>query len=136
MGTVYATVKIGNLNGGDMYETEALVDTGATDSAFPATLLERLHIAPQGDAVTYVTADGTEVKCQRGQAMLSVTVDGATVVSGICPVSFRPDDSGQCIGTTTLQVLMLGVDPPNGRLVRVSTGRRGWAGPIPMAHDK
>ena len=40
MGIFYAKVSVANLAGGDAHETQALVDTGATDSAFPATLLE------------------------------------------------------------------------------------------------
>ena len=131
MGTFYAKVNIGNLNGGDTHETEALVDTGATDSAFPAALLEQLHIRPSEEPpVIYVTTDGGEVECQRGQAVLEITVDDGVSVSGVCPVAFWPDDSGQCLGPTTLQVLMLGVDAPNERLVRVSTARRGWAGAL------
>lgn len=66
MGTFYAKVSIGNLNGGDTHQT----------------------------------------------------------------VAFWPDDSGQCIGATTLQALMLGVDAPNEQLVKVSTARRGWAGDL------
>ena len=129
MGTFYAKVSIGNLNGGDMHETEALVDTGATDSAFPAALLEQLHVRPSEEPpVTYVTADGGEVECRRGQVVLEIAIDDDVSVSGVCPVAFWPDESGQCIGATTLQVMMLGVDAPNERLIRVSTARRGWAG--------
>ena len=40
MGIFHAKVSIANLAGGEAHETEALVDTGATDSAFPAALLE------------------------------------------------------------------------------------------------
>lgn len=136
MGTFYAKVSIGNLNGGDMYETEALVDTGATDSAFPAALLEQLHVPPSEEPpVIYVTADGGEVECRRGQAVLEIVIDDDVSVRGVCPVAFWPDDSGQCIGATTLQVMMLGVDAPDERLVRVSTARRGWAGTLGQQHE-
>ena len=131
MGTFYAKISVGNLHGGGTHETTALVDTGATDSAFPAALLERLHIQPNGgQPISYVTADGSRVICERGQAMLTVTIGDGNSVSGICPVAFWPDESGQCIGATTLQVLMLAVDAPNERLVKVETARRGWAGDI------
>ena len=127
MGIFHARVSIANLAGGDAYETEALVDTGATDSAFPAALLEALRIEPEG-SVTYVTADGSEVECRYGYARLTITLDDDHRVSGVSSVAFWPDESGQCIGATTLQSLKLAVDTPDVRLVQVRMGRRGWAG--------
>ena len=127
MGIFYAKVSVANLGGGDAHETEALVDTGATDSAFPADLLERLGIQPRR-SFTYVTADGSAVECGYGSARLTITLDDGQIVSDVCPVAFWPDDSGQCIGATTLQILKLAVDAPDERLVEVQMGRRGWAG--------
>ena len=127
MGLFYAPVSIANLAGGNAHETEALVDTGATDSAFPAALLAELGIQPRR-RFTYVTADGSEVECGYGEALLTITLDDGHAVSGISPVAFWPDESGQCIGATTLQILKLAVDTPDERLVEVQMGRRGWAG--------
>lgn len=127
MGIFHVKVSIANTAGGDAHETEALVDTGATDSAFPAALLEALHIRPES-SVTYVTADGSEVEYGYGYARLTITLDDDHSVSGISPVAFWPNESGQCIGATTLQSLKLAVDTPDERLVEVRTGRRGWAG--------
>ena len=127
MGIFHAKVSIANLAGGDAHETEALVDTGTTDSAFPAALMDALHIQPEG-FVTYVTADGSEVECGYGYARLTVSLDDEYTVSGVSPVAFWPDEGGQCIGATTLQFLKLAVDTPNERLVQVQTARRGWAG--------
>ena len=127
MGIFYAKVSVANLAGGDAHETEALVDTGATDSAFPADLLERLGIQPRR-SFTYVTADGSAVECRYGSARLTITLDDGQIVSGVAPVAFWPDESGQCIGATTLQSLKIAVDTPDERLVQVRTGRRGWAG--------
>ena len=127
MGIFYTKVSVANLAGGDAYETEALVDTGATDSAFPAALLEALRIRPER-TVTYVTADGSEVECGYGYASLTISLDDDRSVSGIAPVAFWPDESGQCIGASTLQYLKLAVDMPEERLVEVRRGRRGWAG--------
>ena len=129
MGIFHAKVTIANLSGGDAHQTEALVDTGATDSAFPAALLEELGIRPEEPA-TYVTADGSEVECQYGYARFTIALDDGQSVSGVAPVAFWPDASGQCIGATTLQYLKLAVDTPDERLVHVRTGRRGWAGTL------
>ncbi|MCY4417011.1 MAG: aspartyl protease family protein [Chloroflexi bacterium] len=127
MGIFYAKVSVANLAGGDAHETEALVDTGATDSAFPAALLEALHIRAE-ESVTYVTADGSEIECEYGYARFTIALDDDQSVSGVAPVAFWPDESGQCIGATTLQSLKLAVDTPDERLVQVRMGRRGWAG--------
>lgn len=127
MGIFYSKVSVANLAGDDAYETEALVDTGATDSAFPAALLEELGIRPEQPAI-YVTADGSEVECGWGYARFTIALDDDRSVSGVAPVAFWPDESGQCIGATTLQYVRLVVDMPDERLVHVQTGRRGWAG--------
>ena len=127
MGIFYAKVSVANLAGGDAHETEALVDTGATDSAFPAALLESLRIRPERSE-TYVTADGSQVECGYGYARLTIALDDDQSVSGIAPVAFWPDESGQCIGASALQYLKLAVDMPEERLVRVRMARRGWAG--------
>ena len=127
MGIFYARVSVGSLDGSSAHETDALVDTGATDSAFPATLLSELGIQPDQPA-TYVTADGSEVACEYGYARFTIALDDAQSVSGVAPVAFWPDESAQCIGATTLQYLRLVVDMPNEKLVHVRMGRRGWAG--------
>lgn len=131
MGISYADILIGNVNGGDLLPVSALVDTGASDSAFPSDLLEALQIQPTGDPVLYYLADGSALECQRGEARLSVTLPSGRVTAGTCPVAFWPDESGQCIGATTLQVLALVVDAANEELAAASGLRRGWAGDIP-----
>ena len=131
MGTFYTEVMIGNVNGGDMLPVSALVDTGASDSAFPFDLLEALQIQPTGNPVLYYLADGSALGCPRGEARLSIALPSGQVATGTCPVSFWPDDSGQCIGATTLQVLALVVDSANEELAAASGLRRGWAGDIP-----
>lgn len=127
MGIFHAKVSVANLDGGDSCETEALVDTGATDSIFPTALLEELGIRPEQPA-TYVTADGSEVECGWGYTRFTIALDDDQSVSGVAPVAFWPDESAQCIGATTLQYLRLVVDMPEEKLVHVRMGRRGWAG--------
>ena len=121
----------GNITGGDTHPGTAPVDTGATESAFPADLLERLHIPATERPMDYVLADGTILRCPRGYARIAITVRSGETFSGICPVAFWPDESGQRIGATTLRILTLAVDPVNEELAPVSALRRGWAGDIP-----
>ena len=130
MGTFQVKVSVGNIHGGDMHEVEALVDTGASDSAFPADLLKDLRVPATGESVEYILADSTVISCQRGFAMVAVSLDDGTIVDGVCPVAFWADDAGTCIGATALQNLMLGVDAPNERLVKVTRARRGWLGSL------
>ena len=132
MGTFYTDVLIGNVSGGDMLPVSALVDTGASDSAFPADLLESLQITPMGNPVVYYLADGSTLECPRGEARLSITLPSGPVAAGTCPVAFWPDDAGQCIGATALQVMALVVDAANEELAAASGLRRGWAGDIPL----
>ena len=123
MGVFSATVSISNLEGGDQAEATALVDTGASDSMFPASLLERLHVRPRSQ-VDYVLADGSEVSYGRGQAR--IVIDNR---DGICPVIFGPEGDDNClIGATTLQILMFSVDSTNETLVATTRGRLGYGG--------
>ena len=123
MGVFSTTVSIGNLEGGDHTEVQALVDTGASDSMFPASLLEQLHVRPRSQ-VDYVLADGSEVTYGRGQA--HITIDDR---DGICPVIFGPEGDDNClIGATTLQILIFTVDSANESLVATIRGRLGYGG--------
>ena len=131
MGDFTTEIHIGNITGGDMHPVSALVDTGATESAFPADLLEQLNIPATERPMDYVLADGTTLRCPRGYARIAITVRSGETFSSICPVVFWPDESGQCIGATTLQILTLAVDPVHEELAPVSALRRGWAGDIP-----
>ena len=123
MGIFYATVAVGNPNGGDRLSVDALVDTGASDSMFPASMLENLRLAPTR-FITYTLANGDRETFGRGEA--SLTIEG---ISGTCPVIFGPEGDDNClIGATTLQNLMLVVDAAEERLLPTDKGRLGWAG--------
>ena len=132
MGDFMAEIRIGNITGGDAHPVTVLVDTGATESAFPADLLEHLQIPATERPMDYVLADGTILRCPRGYARIAITVRSGETFSSICPVAFWPDESGQCVGATTLRILTLMVDPVNEELAPVSALRRGWAGDIPV----
>jgi len=88
----------------------ALVDTGATCSMIPASVLRRLAIAPV-ETVEFELANGEVVEYQTGWAGFS-----AAGKVGVARVIFGPDD--ECLlGATTLEDLALMVDPVNFRLV-------------------
>lgn len=125
MGTLSVMVSVGNPRGGDLVEVEALVDTGASDSMFPASLLESLHLEPRSQ-VDYALADGTEVRFGRGQAVIRIDER-----DGICPVIFGPEGEDNClIGGTALQILMFAVDAVNEVLSPTNRGRLGFGGKL------
>lgn len=106
MGTFATKVRVGNPAGGDTFEVEALVDTGASHSMFPASLLDALHI-PRRSQVDGTLADGSEVSYWRGQALIGI--EGR---EDICPALFGPEgEDASVVGSTTLQILMFKVDP-------------------------
>ena len=106
MGTFATKVRVGNPAGGDTFEVEALVDTGASHSMFPASLLDGLRI-PRRSQIDGTLADGSEVSYWSGWALIGI--DG---VEGACRVIFGPEgDDNSVVGATTLQMLMFKVDP-------------------------
>ena len=133
MGDFMAEIHLGNITGGDMHPVTALVDTGATESAFPADLLEYGSIYRRRNG-RWTTSWPTAPSCgvRAGYARISITVRSGETFSSVCPVAFWPDESGQCIGATTLRILTLAVDPVHEELAPVSALRRGWAGDIPV----
>ena len=125
MGMFSVMVSVGNPSGGDQVAIEALVDTGASDSMFPASLLEHLHLEPRSQ-VDYTLADGTQVRFGRGQAVISIDDR-----DGICPVIFGPEGDDNClIGGTALQILMFAVNPVNEVLLPTNRGRLGYGGKL------
>ena len=101
----------------DGVTVDALVDTGASDSVLPASLLRGLGIRPI-DTVTLTLADNTERDYERGIALFSYGPR-----SFPCPVIFG-DEGVSLMGATTLEALKLIVDPVDHRLIpKVSRAR-------------
>ena len=120
----YQTAIIGNPAGGDvgdMIEVEAMVDTGAIHSMFPASLLRQLHIEPMRN-YTFSIADGSLVEYPYGEARVQINDEFRT-----CSVIFGPDDEA-LIGATTLENFNLAVDPVGQRLAPAEVLPLGWGG--------
>jgi excinuclease ABC subunit B len=96
---------------GQRERLEALVDTGATFSAFPTPLLERLGIRPHR-AMRFRLADGQEQQWPLGWARVEVMGIEEQVL-----VAFAPEGAPPIIGAHTLQSLGLVVDPVEHRLM-------------------
>ncbi len=104
MGVFYQTVKVANLSGDNFVEIDAMVDTGALDSMFPASLLADFHVQPL-TTYSYIVADGRKIELPFGQA--AIEING---VARICPVVFGPGDEA-LLGATALEIFKLLVHP-------------------------
>lgn len=107
----------------DMRPVEAVVDTGASDSMFPASLFEQLHVEPRGEYPCFYANGESEI---RSYGVASIRIGGST---NICPVIFGPDNHF-LLGATTLEIFKLAVDPVGQELVPVRGLRLGWGGPL------
>jgi len=111
MGTFRVAIEIGDPRGERYEQVEALVDTGATYTTAPASILQRLGVTPH-DRVTFIMADGRRIERQVGRTR--VRVDGKAEVT---LVVFGDEGVEALLGAYTLEGLRLGIDPANERLV-------------------
>lgn len=125
MGYFSVLLHVGHPTGpeSDMRPVDAVVDTGASDSMFPASLFEQLHIEPDGEYPCFYANGESEI---RNYGVASIRIGERT---NICPVIFGPDGHF-LLGATTLEFFKLAVDPVGQELVPVRGLRLGWGGPL------
>ena len=111
METFSSPVRIASLDGQNTIEIEATVDTGATYTMLPGSLLRQLGIEPAYTS-TFEFADGRRVSMEIGEAR--ATINGTSVTTLII---FGEEDVPALLGAYTLEGLRLAVDPVNQRLV-------------------
>ena len=111
MGTFRYPVEIGNPSGTQFEIVNPMVDTGATYSFLPASLLERLEVEPM-ETVMFTLADGSRIERDIGEAPIRAAGRQATTI-----VVFGDEDSTPLLGAYALEGLRLAVDPYNRRLV-------------------
>ena len=114
MGATYVTVKLIRLdrtNGA--FESEFLVDTGATDCLVPASELQRMGVEPEGTR-TYQLADGSVREYRFGFARIEFM--GEKTVGDIL---FGPEDAEPILGVTVLESVGIAVDPRTQTLRRL-----------------
>ncbi len=114
MGTFTVVLQASDLERRQTIEIEALVDTGATYTAFPSDLLARLGVEKE-DTRSFELADNQIVEYPVGQARIGL--EGREL---IMLVVFAPEDSAPLLGATTLETFGLGVDPVGQKLVPVN----------------
>ena len=108
-------IDIGDPAGREFVTVNAVVDTAASYTTLPESLLHRLGIRPRARR-RFVLADSRVVHYPLGQT--TVRLEGAEFT---VPVVFAPDsdpDSDRAlIGATTLEIFGLGVDLRGERLI-------------------
>ena len=114
MGTFTVSLQVGDLGRQQFIEVQALVDTGATYTVLPQSLLSRLGIEPE-EIRRFELADERVVEYPVGQARLRL--DNRELIA---VVVFIPEDAAPLIGATTLELFGLGVDPVRQELVPVN----------------
>ena len=111
MGVFSSPLQITSMEGGEVLDIEATVDTGATYSMLPSGMLRQLGVESIGKA-EFELADGRIVEMEKGRVW--VTIDGASEFS---LVIFGEDGTPPLLGAYTLEGLRLAADPVQRRLV-------------------
>ena len=113
MGTFYHRSAIASATRGPFEEIQALVDTGATYTCIPRSILEHLGVVVE-ELRPFLLADGRTVDYRI--APIRVRLDGRTRFT-IC--IFGEEGTQPLLGAVTLEEFGLAVDPVAKRLVPV-----------------
>ncbi len=113
MGTFRQEFALATTHGGPYETVDALVDTGATYTTIPASLLERLGVRVI-DTETFVMADGSRIERSVGEAVVKLDGRERTTM-----VVFGDEDATPLLGAITLEAFSLAADTRNRRLTRV-----------------
>ena len=113
MGLLYYPVEVGDPAGQHFERVEALVDTGATYSAFPSSQLLRLGVTPH-DRRRLKIGSGQRIDFDLGRTW--IRLDGKLE---LVLVLFGDEELGPVLGAHSLEAFSLGVDPVGRRLIPV-----------------
>ena len=113
MGTFRVALQVGNPDRGITETVDALVDTGATFSMMPASMLKRMGVEPDA-TLPFRVATREVVDYATGEVPL-----GTHGRRRACPVIFGPENH-YIMGATAMELLLLTVDPVHQRLVPIA----------------
>ncbi len=111
MGSFRVTIEIGDPQGQRFEALEALVDTGATYTWVPRSVLERLGIQPLWQR-PFILADGREVRYEMAWTMVRLNGEVRPTI-----LVFGHEGTEPLLGVVTLEEFGLGVDAVNERLI-------------------
>jgi predicted aspartyl protease len=112
MGVLRVPIQVGDSGGAQFESFDALVDTGSSNTAVPASVLRRLGVDPYRRA-GFEMADG-QIELDIGRTWIRVNGD-----IELAQVIFAEEGTQPLLGAITLEELGLGVDPIARRLVPV-----------------
>ncbi len=119
MGTFSCPIEVFSADGSRSETVDVLVDTGSTYTCLPATLLNRLGVAPRR-RIQSELADGSIVADAIGEARVRVEGVETTTI-----VVFVGQGAPALLGAYTLEGALLVVDPVRQRLVPTHALRMG-----------
>ena len=111
MGTFSVDVEIGDPDGVEFVVVNAMVDTGASYTSLPESLLRQLGVRPRVERLLRL-ADGRVMRRPLGAAMMRLVGEEWSV-----PVIFASEDARPLLGATSLQAFGLVVDTDEERLI-------------------
>ena len=111
MGIFRYPLEVGDPEGGQFEEVEALVDTGSTFTVVPAVVLQRLGVARK-ERIRFRLADGSAIERDIGETQ--VRLEGRMVTTFVV---FGEDEAPALLGVYTLEGALLAVDPVGQRLI-------------------
>ncbi len=113
MGTFRVTIELGDPAGSRYREVSALVDTGASYTQVPTSVLRELGVVAHTRR-TFGLADGRQVERDVGRSWIRVNgYEEMTLVV------FGEEGSEPVLGAVSLEELGFAVDPLNQRLIPV-----------------
>ncbi|MBI4329222.1 MAG: retroviral-like aspartic protease family protein [Chloroflexi bacterium] len=113
MGSFRIPIQVGDPQGQRFETVEALVDTGATFTVVPGSLLRRLGVQPSRRAA-FELGDGRMVEKEVGQTRVRLDGQQATTT-----VVFGDEGTEPLLGVVTLEEFLLAPDPVHQRLLPV-----------------
>lgn len=106
MGLTHVEIRVRKIKDApDSRTVRCLVDSGATMTVIPATVLDDIGVQPE-DSVSFELADGSTV--QRRTGWMYVEFNSR---SGYSPVVFGEPGDSELLGVLTLENLRLWLDP-------------------------
>ena len=113
MGVFSVAIEIGNESGCHFERLDALVDTGATFTMVPASILRRLGLEAH-ERGAFELADGSLQQFDISETRIRVEGHETSTV-----IVFGQEGMTPLLGAYTLERMHLGVDPAGQRLIEV-----------------
>jgi clan AA aspartic protease len=113
MGLTHLNVSLKSFASSKTYQSQFLVDSGATDSLAPGAELQKIGIEVVGK-MAYELANGSIAEYEYGLAEISFMNE---ITAG--RVIFGPDDVEPILGVTALESVGIPIDPTNRTLKKL-----------------